>query len=99
MASGSRERTRANQLQNRAASSVVSLDSSCARCGGLLVDDFSMELPDSTGELEGTAKRCVQCGEVVDPVIRRNRRIRQESITVRHAETIFAEMLSQPEHF
>jgi hypothetical protein len=48
-----------------------------------MVGDFCMDLLHSTGELELAAKRCVQCGEVVDPVIQRNRRLRQESITVR----------------
>ncbi|HSA61783.1 MAG TPA: hypothetical protein VLE03_06050 [Nitrospiraceae bacterium] len=58
---------------------------SCARCGGLMVSDFCMDLLNSTGELEFAARRCVQCGEVVDPVIQRNRRLRQESMAVRFA--------------
>ena len=53
-----------------------------------MVGDLWMELLHSTGELELSAKRCVQCGEVVDPVIQRNRRLRQESITVRQVETM-----------
>lgn len=48
-----------------------------------MVGDFRTDVLHSTGELELAAKRCVQCGEVVDPVIQRNRRLRQESITVR----------------
>ena len=64
-------------------SSAVFHESSCARCGGLMVGDFRTDVLHSTGELELAAKRCVQCGEVVDPVIQRNRRLRQESITVR----------------
>ena len=52
--------------------------STCARCGGLMVSDFCMDLMNSPGELEVAAKRCVQCGEVVDPVIQRNRQLRQE---------------------
>lgn len=46
-----------------------------------MVGDFCMDLLHSIGELELAAKRCVQCGEVVDLVIQRNRRLRQESIT------------------
>jgi len=42
-----------------------------------------MDLLNSTGELEFAAKRCVQCGEVVDPVIERNRQVRQDAMTVR----------------
>jgi len=48
-----------------------------------MVGDLCMDLLHSAGELALAAKRCVQCGEVVDPVIQRNRRLRQESITVR----------------
>ena len=55
----------------------------CARCGGLMVSDFCMDLMNSPGELEVAAKRCVQCGEVVDPVIQRNRQLRQEPTIVR----------------
>ena len=51
-----------------------------------MVSDFCMDLLNSTGELEFAAKRCVQCGEVVDPVIQRNRRLRQESMAVRFTE-------------
>lgn len=58
--------------------SLVTQRSTCSRCGGLLVSDFCMDLLNSTGELEFAAKRCVQCGEVVDPVIERNRQFRQD---------------------
>lgn len=47
-----------------------------------MVSDFCMDLLNSTGELEFAAKRCVQCGEVVDPIIQRNRQLRQESMAV-----------------
>ncbi len=32
-----------------------------------------MDLGNSTGELDCLTKRCVQCGDLVDPVILRNR--------------------------
>jgi hypothetical protein len=54
-----------------------------------MVSDFCMDLLNSTGELEFAAKRCVQCGEVVDPVIQRNRRFRQESMPAQFAERRF----------
>ena len=50
----------------------------CTRCGGLMVSDFCMDLLNSTGELVFAAKRCVQCGDFVDPVILQNRRLQQE---------------------
>ena len=43
----------------------------CSRCGGFMVMEPLADLP---------AHRCVQCGEVVDPVILQNR---QRGITVR----------------
>ena len=54
----------------------------CIRCGGLMVTDFSMDLLFCIGEAEFFAKRCVQCGEVVDPVILSNRGTKQEPTRV-----------------
>ncbi|MDQ6733407.1 MAG: hypothetical protein M3Z35_04695 [Nitrospirota bacterium] len=45
----------------------------CTRCGGLMVADRYIDLLDDTGHLEFTADRCIQCGEVVDQIILRNR--------------------------
>ena len=39
----------------------------CPRCSGLMVAEWCEDLSDYT------AQRCVQCGEVIDPVILRNR--------------------------
>ena len=63
--------------------SVVLGRSACSRCGGFMVNDLSMAVLHSTSDLEFVAKRCVQCGEVVDPVIERNRRVRQEGEAIR----------------
>jgi hypothetical protein len=40
----------------------------CPRCNGLMVAEWCQDLSDYR------AQRCVQCGEVVDPVILQNRR-------------------------
>lgn len=88
MTIASEKRMRGGELLRHGISSAVFHESSCARCGGLMVDDFCMDLLHSTGDLKLAAKRCVQCGEVVDPVIQRNRQLRQESITVRQVETM-----------
>jgi hypothetical protein len=88
MSTASAERTSVDQLLNRAISSAVSPASMCTRCGGLMVSDFGIDLLNSAGESELAAKRCVQCGEVVDAVIQRNRRLRQEPITVRQTEML-----------
>jgi hypothetical protein len=77
-----------DQLLDCEISSAVSHESMCTRCGGLMVSDFSINLLNSAGESELAAKRCVQCGEVVDAVIQRNRRLRQEPISVRQTERL-----------
>ena len=58
----------------------------CRRCGGLMVGEFCMDLPNGTGELEFLASRCVQCGDVVDPVILKNRRMQRPS-SISHLPT------------
>ena len=50
-----------------------------------MVQDFCMDVLCNLGESEFSAKRCVQCGEVVDLVILRNRGTRQEPMTVQLA--------------
>jgi len=52
---------------------------SCARCGGLMVCEFCLDLVRGTGQLEFLASRCVQCGEIVDPLILKNRTIQRPS--------------------
>ena len=44
---------------------------SCARCAGLLVNEWYYDL-DNTGEYNTETFRCVQCGHRVDPVILQN---------------------------
>lgn len=59
----------------------------CVRCGGLMVADRYIDLLDDTGQLEFTANRCIQCGEVVDQTILRNRmanKTRTETIRLAH---------------
>lgn len=49
----------------------------CLRCGGLMVAERYIDLLDDTGQIEFTADRCIQCGEVVDPIILNNRMVNQ----------------------
>jgi len=88
MATAFTEKTRDEQLGNRTVSSAVPHESTCTRCGGLMVDDFCMDVLGNIGEAELAAKRCVQCGEVVDPVILRNRGARQEAMMVPPARVL-----------
>ncbi len=45
----------------------------CTRCGGLLVIDHCFDVLGDTGEIDCNVFRCIQCGDLVDPVILRNR--------------------------
>lgn len=59
-------------------STPVKLESSassdaCTRCGGLLVSHWCMNVNYDAGGMEILTKRCLQCGEVIDPVILENR--------------------------
>jgi hypothetical protein len=88
MARALTEQARATQLDEHTVSSAVRHESMCMRCGGLMVNDFCMDVLNSVGESRFDAKRCVQCGEVVDPVILENRGTRQEPMTVQLAGTM-----------
>jgi len=81
MARAFTEETRAEQQGNHTVTSAITHKSACVRCGGLMVTDFSMDLLFCIGETEFAAQRCVQCGEIVDPVILRNRRVMNEPMT------------------
>jgi RNase P subunit RPR2 len=73
------------QMKSQSAFSSARLHSSCLRCGGFIVKELSADLLNSAGELECVTTRCVQCGDILDPVILRNRGIRQQPMTVQHA--------------
>lgn len=68
-------------------------ESVCVRCGGLLVTELCMDYLSTKGS-DCPAKRCVQCGDIVDPLIQRHRLFRQQAssvktMTVTFAETVF----------
>ncbi len=48
----------------------------CSRCGGLMVTEQCFDLLSDNGHLDFLAQRCVQCGELIDPVILQHRRLR-----------------------
>jgi hypothetical protein len=73
-------RTKIDELKQEM-SLRVQHEPNCSRCGGLLVGDLSIDGLNSTGELDFAAERCVQCGEVIDPIILKNRRLQQASLT------------------
>lgn len=45
----------------------------CTRCGGLFIGESLFDLRDETGQMRYWALRCVQCGDVVDATILKNR--------------------------
>ncbi len=67
----------------------------CTRCGGLLVNDLSIDLWSCASELGYGARRCVQCGDVIDAVILRNRRIQLVSSSLSSTATPASSLGSQ----
>ena len=45
----------------------------CSRCGGLLTREGLFDLFDDTGHMRRWARRCVQCGDIVDALILKRR--------------------------
>ncbi|MDR4479591.1 MAG: hypothetical protein R3B37_07595 [Nitrospira sp.] len=46
---------------------------SCSRCNGCMVDDFLLDMEDSSGPMWLQAKRCMNCGNVAESMLQRNR--------------------------
>ncbi|MGQ0694733.1 MAG: hypothetical protein ACT4OL_04060 [Nitrospiraceae bacterium] len=47
----------------------------CFRCEGLMVIEQGFDSTGGASHLDFLARRCVQCGEVIDQVILQNRRL------------------------
>ena len=45
----------------------------CGRCGGFLVQEWMVSLRNDGGDVEVLTSRCIQCGEIIDPVLLHNR--------------------------
>jgi hypothetical protein len=69
--------TRSVRPLNFTTSYTARSHSICFRCGGLMVNEVCIDLVNSTSELDCTARRCIQCGDIVDAVILRNRSLHQ----------------------
>jgi hypothetical protein len=41
----------------------------CQRCRGCLIQDSFEDLRDDTGHIQFEGWRCINCGDVVDPVV------------------------------
>ncbi len=78
------QRARVGELGSQSDFSATLRPSNCRRCGGLMVSEVSMDLWNSTSELECATRRCVQCGDIVDAVILSNRSLHRQSVATQH---------------
>lgn len=51
------------------------ISTSCSRCGGMVVLSFCVSPEQGTWDFEIPVGRCLQCGDIVDQTILRNRRL------------------------
>ncbi len=65
-------KTHVSGNSHRVGCSTSSLeDGMCCRCGGLMKSESVFDLVEN--EIEFMSARCLQCGDIVDPVILMNR--------------------------
>ena len=63
------EDTSAHKLVTRATHGLVG----CRRCGGMLVDEHCMDIGEGGSGHRFWGMRCIQCGDIIDETILRNR--------------------------
>lgn len=56
----------------------------CSRCNGCMVEDFLLDMEDSSGPMWLQANRCMNCGNVVEKLLQHNR---QTQGATRHSST------------
>lgn len=78
-------RTETAKGSSRACAPAFRYGTTCPRCDGLMVSQFCIDLFNGTGELEIETLRCVQCGDIVDPVILHNRLRQQKPVTAKNS--------------
>lgn len=84
---------RTSTIRTAPLSPSLQQESICSRCGGFMVHDCCMDFLNSAGELAVTARRCVQCGEIIDPVILRNRQVQSTRCQVMWTKRIIESQL------
>lgn len=52
----------------------------CVRCRGLMVRDQFYDMLDDGGHFSFRGWRCVCCGNILDPLILKNKRVRSSSM-------------------
>lgn len=53
----------------------------CFRCHGLMVKDHFLDFEGTTGHMWVTGYRCMNCGHIHDPVIKRHRLGRRQRVS------------------
>lgn len=61
------------QKERRGKDLVGRLQSNCSRCGGFVVRSFCISPDQGTSEFEIPVWKCLQCGDVFDATILKNR--------------------------
>jgi len=61
------------QNERRGKDFVGRLQSNCSRCGGFVVRSFCISPDQGTSEFEIPVWKCLQCGDVFDATILKNR--------------------------
>lgn len=52
----------------------------CWRCGGMLVEDHCMDIDLGQMDRGKWARRCIQCGDMIDEIILRNRSASRQTL-------------------
>ncbi len=68
----------------------------CRRCKGVMVPDIFEDIIDDTGSRSFRGWRCITCGEVLDPVIARNRAAHREPLQGRSRKKFGTQLSSLP---
>jgi len=65
------------QTERRERDLAGRLSTNCTRCGGFLVSSFCISPDQGTSEFEIPVWKCLQCGDVIDATILKNRHLSQ----------------------
>ena len=65
---------------------------SCSRCQGLMIRDHFMDFDGTIGHMWANGYRCMNCGNVHDPIIEQHRLAqRQNALTLTHSDVAVRE--------
>ena len=67
-----KDHTELNNSQTEKSNKIL-LDKYCHRCGGLMISEHCFDIQSHTGEFDILIRKCLSCGETIDPTILKNR--------------------------